>query len=666
MAIPLSVTLKWGKQTYTNEQISILPGQTTVLNLKEQVQSLTGVPIARQKLLCPKAWKGTLSKDDNDVVVPRDFSGKGNKGSIVVTLIGSAATIDEHRPTPSITDDTSNQYKKGMRVNYITTHGNLQPQICTILAVDLDDALEPYYTIRMEDGREKQTDNAHLKPLLSDSKINIASGVGNNKTNFPVDCEKIIDIVALQLDPSGIDRDDSKKMGMYEYNRLVTGLPQHQINDMLIGRNRNTTSSSPRPLLCEVAMTMGQELRRAYINSIDVLHNGTIVSGLDDGHVQLWSRGRLLKDARHSSNCVEHVRTLPPPPSSLGGVEEEDGPSFVTAGGGMICLWNEMGEIIWSCGAPSGTSPASIACGSIGHNTDESPTYLAACFRVTREVDLNQFRLVPQNDAERQRREDALARERMIQHELLEVTRTIKLWMYNGKSRGGNSGDGTSSSSVVVREMFVQFDSQEETASITHLLHMDSGQLVSGDSSGVIRIFVWSTLQEGGLSELYPPRQSALIQFRGGYSIACLAKVHNQLLAVSLQPGGNSTIDYPSAIAHDVISPFGIYIMDNRGTLKTALVVHNDIVRCICPLPDGSLLSAGGKLDATVRLWDSLIISDAVTACESREEDMRVVSDATIMKEPGYVFDLKVLSDSNGSSVYAIAAARYNVIKIII
>lgn len=653
---PVTVTLKWGKRTYTNKQLSIVPGQSTVLDLKVQVNSLTGVLIARQKLLCPKAWKGTLQKDDNDVVLPHDFdvSGKvGNKGLIVVTLIGSVETIDELRP-PII---TANHYKKGMRVNYITTNGNVQPQICTILAVDLDDALEPYYTVRMEDGREKQTDNAHLRPLSNSTTRIIADG--NDKTNVPVDCDEIVDIVALQLE-SGIDRDDNKKMGTYEYNRLVTGLPQHQINDMLIGRSKSSKSSST--LLGEVAMTMGQELRRAYINSIDVLHNGTIVSGLDDGHVQLWYRGRLLKDARHASNCVEHVRTLPPSSSGV----EEDGPSFVTAGGGMICLWNDDGEIIWSRGAPSGTSPASIACGRIGNNTGgESPTYLAACFRVTREVDPNQFRLVPQNDAERQRREDALARERMIHHDLLEVTRTIKVWMYNGKNRSGNSGDGASSS-VVVRETFVQFDSQEESSPITHLLHMDDGQLASGDNSGVIRIFVRSTLQEGGSSELNPPRQSTLIQFRGGYSIACLEKVHNQLLAVSVQPSGDSTRVYPSAIAHDVISPFGIYIMDNRGTLKTLFVAHSDVVRCICPLPDGSLLSAGGKLDATVRMWNSSVISDAVTACESREEEMRVVSDATIMKEPGYVFDLKVLSDSNGSSVYAIAAARYNVIKIII
>ena len=31
-----------------------------------------------------------------------------------------------------------------------------------IVDVHLDDLLEPYYSIRLEDGREKQTDNAHI------------------------------------------------------------------------------------------------------------------------------------------------------------------------------------------------------------------------------------------------------------------------------------------------------------------------------------------------------------------------------------------------------------------------------------------------------------------------------------------------------------------------
>lgn len=46
----------------------------------------------------------------------------------------------------------------------------------------------------MEDGREKQTDNAHLRPLSNSTTI-IADG--NDKNNVPVDCDKIVDIVAL-------------------------------------------------------------------------------------------------------------------------------------------------------------------------------------------------------------------------------------------------------------------------------------------------------------------------------------------------------------------------------------------------------------------------------------------------------------------------------------
>ena len=74
-------------------------------------------------------------------------------------------------------------------------------------------------------------------------------------------------------------------------------------------------------------------------------------------------------------------------------------------------------------GSYRGTSPASIAVGSIGEAGNTK--YLAACFRITRQVDPNQFRLVPQNEAERRRREAAEAQERMIQNELLRVSRYV-------------------------------------------------------------------------------------------------------------------------------------------------------------------------------------------------------------------------------------------------
>jgi len=51
-------------------------------------------------------------------------------------------------------------YKAGMRVYYKGQNDNKSH--AQILNVHLDDGLEPYYTIQLEDGREKQTDNAHI------------------------------------------------------------------------------------------------------------------------------------------------------------------------------------------------------------------------------------------------------------------------------------------------------------------------------------------------------------------------------------------------------------------------------------------------------------------------------------------------------------------------
>jgi len=50
-------------------------------------------------------------------------------------------------------------YEAGMHVRYKNAAG-IQP--AEILGAHLDDLMEPYYSIRLEDGREKQTDNAHI------------------------------------------------------------------------------------------------------------------------------------------------------------------------------------------------------------------------------------------------------------------------------------------------------------------------------------------------------------------------------------------------------------------------------------------------------------------------------------------------------------------------
>lgn len=141
--------------------------------------------------------------------------------------------------------------------------------------------------------------------------------------------QSVGDIVALQLEPGwhrsrDCDHDNTTMSNvdeMISYNRLVTGLPQWQIEEKLrlrtnmnvnmtmkmkmtfeeeTGTNpdassslddnnddKKSTNENAQGLLGEVAMTMGMELRRAYVNSLAVLQQhhddddgtGTLVSG---------------------------------------------------------------------------------------------------------------------------------------------------------------------------------------------------------------------------------------------------------------------------------------------------------------------------------------------------------------------------------------------------
>ena len=380
------ITLKWGKQTLN---LSIQQG-ISVSDLKLQIYHLTNVPPTRQKVLCPKYWKGALKDVD---IVPDNIP-----NNTKITLIGTADKLDEK---------------------------------------SIDE--RPRF---VEDMTEEEVWELQQKAK---------GGAG-------VDDDPIIDIIALQKE-HGMNRDDGK-MEMYEYNRLVTGLPQQQINDMLVQRVvkeqdgegqqqqqssslSSSTTTSTADLQGELAMTMGLQLRRAYVNSLAVLHDGTLLSGLDDGHVQLWRRGEMIRDVRHTGGCVDEVVVFP-------SVSHGSGPAFATAGDGSICLWTQDGDHIMSLPCFPGTTVASLAVGSSSVSMGEeagsssNPThshhYLAACFRITRQTDPNQFRLPPQNEAERRRREAAELQEQMIQNQLLEVSRRVKVWMYDENQRNVHGG----------------------------------------------------------------------------------------------------------------------------------------------------------------------------------------------------------------------------------
>jgi hypothetical protein len=71
----------------------------------------------------------------------------------------SVAPPVEEAPAPAAKIDAS-KYHTGETVIYTSSGG--ETIVCTILKVHLDHELDPFYTITLPDGREKQTDDAHL------------------------------------------------------------------------------------------------------------------------------------------------------------------------------------------------------------------------------------------------------------------------------------------------------------------------------------------------------------------------------------------------------------------------------------------------------------------------------------------------------------------------
>jgi len=589
------IALKWGKIVYTRE-ISVQPGARAT-DLKRDVQTLTNVPTTRQKLLCPKFWKGALKDADN---LPENFSIPKGHDALLVTLIGSAEVMVE----------------------------------------------------KSQDERPRFVEDMTPEELKAAQRM-----LAREETDVNDDPPEG-DIVALQLVPE--DRNDGK-MEAYQYNRLVNGLPQRKIEDRLRVRRE---SSDPGAVLGEVAMTLGLELRRAYVNSLAVLYDGTLVCALDDGHVEMWRRGELVKDVVHEGGKGGVDEVVAFPSSSV------DSPAFATGGRGIVRIWNYEGDCIAGFPSAPGTTPTSLATGSISDNSDNGNfVYLASCVRVTHRSNPHQFRLVPQDEDGRRRRAAAEELEITIQENLAKTSRCVEFWIHSGAFEG--------SSALQLGSGIIQPDHDEHAAPVTDLVVVNDN-LICGDEWGGIQIFKWYA--ENIRSNNMAYRKSAFLQFRcsgSGCRIACMEPVQDNLLAVSTDTLQRSVEEgsrlLSSAKPLQVTNPRAVFIVDlDRALIRAVLDAHSDVVQCMCSLPTGGLLSGGGKMDATVRVWEASVISPAFLLQGEKEggrveEEGPVLTDARKLEEPGYVFDLKVLPDSEpGSKIYAVAGARYNVVKIVI
>lgn len=437
-------------------------------------------------------------------------------------------------------------------------------------------------------------------------------------------------------------------------------------------------------------MTLGLELGRAYVNVVAVLHDGTLVSGLEDGKVQVWRHGLRVHEAFHEMPQALQMAGLG---SSCGGVtclaplglSEDRGLAFASGGNACVKLWTVDGDCLSTLVVPMGSTPTALIAMTL---RPSGTSCLAASFRRIRDPDPNKFRLVPQDDEQRRRRAQAEAEEAAAQERLARVSRSIQFWW----AGVGGEGDG----SAELRSSMLEPEDGASVAPITAVVPWSSGgdgeesaeRMVCGDAAGGLRL--WSARSEGseepqwerlGFLQLRPEDDDDASRVASVICMAPLANQTRQLLAVSTEASLAATgcRTMPGASVLRVPSACAVYVVDvARQVVLVALSAHKDAVRCMCAIPDGGLATGGGKIDATVQIWDPSrwqIVMAADAADGVGEEEIGggaastmlplVLSEASKLKEPGYVFALAVLPDTKpGSRLFALAAARYNVVKI--
>jgi WD40 repeat protein len=90
--------------------------------------------------------------------------------------------------------------------------------------------------------------------------------------------------------------------------------------------------------------------------------------------------------------------------------------------------------------------------------------------------------------------------------------------------------------------------------------------------------------------------------------------------------------------------------------VQSTLIGHlKDAVICLCELPNGDLLTGGGKLDTTLQLWTKSQLSTREQQDDDGQEQVHSKA-CKVLSDVGYVFCLAVLPDAKD----AVAAARYN------
>jgi WD40 repeat protein len=614
----MAISLKWNKRVYEFN----IPCQSTGRTIKEKVYELTQVPIERQKIMGKEYWKGMLKDDADFSSISLDHRQPNSDSNVVglkLTMIGSAEVLQQPTTTTTFVEDMTPEQQQ------------------------------------------------HIEQQAYQQSLKNVTGM----------------IPAIQTLPQDRSKDSQKQVDvMYPYNRLVYGLPQYQIENVLkeqLMSSHNTTDVSFSPHLSgRVVMTLGLELQRAYINDLTTLSDGSLISGLEDGHIHLWKHGQRVLDLIHgpspsnnSPRGVESVLAIAPYTTGEEAVEASGAlASFVTAGRGTLRVWTEEGEPILSV---STLYPYASPTGLVQLQDEKVGLLcLAARFAVTPPPS-NRPHLAPQDGVGRQRLEHIEMQEALVEQTMSRLRRTIQFWY-------GQSHDD---------DRFVLLSTMvEATAPVTALISWNiegDAFLAAGDEQGGIQ--VWKMTISN--------RQPEFTKLQH-YQIGSPYVVHSAIVCMKYDNAfrrlfvSTKSIDQPIApmVPSDVgLIPIvtdisqGVHVL-NVNTISSPVLTmtikgHKDAVSSIQPLPNGDLITAGGKFDATLKVWSR----SQLTATASSLPYIVLTEPfmVNLCQDVGYVFALTVLDDmknlpngaahsgeSHRTRHFGIAAARYNVIKVIL
>ncbi len=170
-------------------------------------------------------------------------------------------------------------------------------QMATILESHLDDLLDPYYSIRLADGREKQTDNAHLLMTLPEGE-----GAEVKKEEQDEEMKQETE-VAMEESEESKERESPTSETMVEEKALDTQAKQETVAEQSKETNKSETLKSE-------TSDVGQEATPKVKMQVDPAASAlTLVHNFSLREVVLYSSSqgehyratvvKLLKDKKH-------------------------------------------------------------------------------------------------------------------------------------------------------------------------------------------------------------------------------------------------------------------------------------------------------------------------------------------------------------------------------